>query len=468
MSDNEFVWKIKAVDETGKGYKQAEEGFRGFLKRLKTVKREESASGERAFESDLKRGPEGWAELVFGAKASMLGALGEQVAAGTERFASMATQYRMGKATGGQLLEGGISSIPILGDFWRAGRNIREAITGESAYDDLAQRAQGADDDFQEMRKKFFLAMYQDRRSMQEKIYASTAALNISAESGQGFQQRIDELNEHERALRAAAEKDREDTTRNIYAQAGAAQAKLNPQIADLQSAVAIHAEDWRAHQFGFNGPLGNWKEEQESLEDRLHDLGRQRDRLATDAGRAVDKATQDRLTDLNLQIGTVENQKANAEWERQFGAMTFAGGVADRVGGLGPQNAASRKALYQIGLMTWGTGMRRQLENLGYGSDKSDILSQYLTLAADPMVMQRAIGGGPAPLALPGVEALAPGGVGLAAGAREAAFVRNEQFNTAGGATSQRMAQLLQEILDVLKDNKTNTQAQLFNAGSN
>jgi hypothetical protein len=147
---------------------------------------------------------------------------------------------------------------------------------------------------------------------------------------------------------------------------------------------------------------------------------------------------------------------------------MTFAGGVADRVGGLGPQNAASRKALYQIGLMTWGTGMRRQLENLGYGSDKSDILSQYLTLAADPMVMQRAIGGGPAPLALPGVEALAPGGVGLAAGAREAAFVRNEQFNTAGGATSQRMAQLLQEILDVLKDNKTNTQAQLFNAGSN
>lgn len=96
------------------------DGGKGFLKGLNAELGKKSMLGQIT-------------KLAMGggaiAGASMLG---RELAGSTKELADLADQMRENKMTTGEFTEKIAGSIPVLGNFWQAGRNIRELITGEA------------------------------------------------------------------------------------------------------------------------------------------------------------------------------------------------------------------------------------------------------------------------------------------------------------------------------------------------
>lgn len=70
---------------------------------------------------------------VGGGVVAGLTVAGQQLSALTGKAVQLSDAFREGRITAGEMTESLARSIPILGGFWEAGRNIRELMTGEEA-----------------------------------------------------------------------------------------------------------------------------------------------------------------------------------------------------------------------------------------------------------------------------------------------------------------------------------------------
>ncbi len=73
-------------------------------------------------------------KMAMGGGAVMgLSMAGNELSSLTKNMVEMKDAFKEGKISGGEFAEKIASSIPVLGKFWEAGRNIREILTGEEA-----------------------------------------------------------------------------------------------------------------------------------------------------------------------------------------------------------------------------------------------------------------------------------------------------------------------------------------------
>jgi hypothetical protein len=136
--DREINYKIKATDESGKGFSSAKREAEGFFGWLKQQQREKTASGERAFERMLSRGGAGVADTLadavgVGVPAMITQIVGEKLRDFTGKMVEMRDQLAEGKMDGMQGFHQVMGDVPIIGPAWGAGQNIHELLTGEKA-----------------------------------------------------------------------------------------------------------------------------------------------------------------------------------------------------------------------------------------------------------------------------------------------------------------------------------------------
>ena len=129
-----------------KAEKQVAEGAR----QMKAGVENENAQAARSVESQWKqtlgnlKGDFGKSstlgqtmKLLAGGGAIMgISMVGSQLNAATKTMEELVTAFRMGKATAGEFTEKLLGSLPVLGQFWEAGRNIREMLLGEAAAEE--------------------------------------------------------------------------------------------------------------------------------------------------------------------------------------------------------------------------------------------------------------------------------------------------------------------------------------------
>lgn len=85
-----------------------------------------------------------------------------------EAAEKMSVQFRLGKASGGELFEKIAEGIPIIGDFITAGRGIHEAITGEKAYTEVLKQQTEEQEKRTQAIKDFTSAMKQLARTQDD------------------------------------------------------------------------------------------------------------------------------------------------------------------------------------------------------------------------------------------------------------------------------------------------------------
>jgi hypothetical protein len=122
----------KIADETGQGF------YSSLTQSIRSMKRENATSGEKALENVLGGGSQAIAGTVadaLGAGAAVIGInfFAEAIKTAAENATKLRAELASGDANMGDLVEKAISSIPVLGEVWQAGRAVREFFTGEKA-----------------------------------------------------------------------------------------------------------------------------------------------------------------------------------------------------------------------------------------------------------------------------------------------------------------------------------------------
>lgn len=118
----------KAIDQVQKDFQEAVPKVEASSSKIKDALKSIKAEGGRG--SSIGQ----LGQLLRGAGAvAGITILTRELAAATGKAADLATQLRLGKISGGEFAEQMAASVPILGQAWQAGRNIREIITGENA-----------------------------------------------------------------------------------------------------------------------------------------------------------------------------------------------------------------------------------------------------------------------------------------------------------------------------------------------
>lgn len=441
MADNEKTqtWRLRVVDESGKGYQQAEQGFKGFLRRIKTAQREEAASGERSFERILKQGPEGWGKLIGldGVKAAAITIGAEHLARSTGTIREAMTRYRTGQATGGQLFEEAMGGLPFgIGAGWQAGRNIREFFTGEEASGERATEQYGAQSSLMKNRMDYLKYLRDDRRKMQDAIYNSQFIRDITRMDGRTYEQHGLSLDKEEKDLRESVE-------RAVTAKREEVGLKAKGSLDEAGRLVGLAEERYnKAYSFGEEGMAGM------SLTARRAELKKLEDSIAEDK-KTAEAAVRG---EYSSKFETIAAKRANLERDTTTGMFGFSAALAGQISGAVPDSAEGRRLRYRIGLMQQRDSLTNAARALGpKGEQLQGVIDKFSMLQGTSAYEDLAIGAGPGPLSLPGATGAPSGYRGLAVAAQASAAV---QANTFSSAQQNEMNNLLRQILIALKGN--------------
>ena len=81
-------------------------------------------------------------ELAVGGGAlRVISHLGREIEGMAKKIADVNAQIKAGTADSGDMFEAIAGGLPVIGEFWKAGREIREAFTGDKAEIDEANKA---------------------------------------------------------------------------------------------------------------------------------------------------------------------------------------------------------------------------------------------------------------------------------------------------------------------------------------
>ncbi len=100
--------------------------------KAKMLRKEESASGERALEKMIGQGPEGLARaLGVGLPVFAIDMAGKALGKVGEKMEEVRRNFVMGKEDARAMWASVMEGVPVFGEVFSAGENIREAFTGE-------------------------------------------------------------------------------------------------------------------------------------------------------------------------------------------------------------------------------------------------------------------------------------------------------------------------------------------------
>jgi hypothetical protein len=128
----------KVAKEASRGTPPPDRGFLGNLAaQAKAVKKEAKASGELALEKSLRSGGSITDFALRSAGAGLAGValelVGKNLAEGTKRAIELRKEFREGKISAGEMIEGIAAGVPVFGEWFQAGLNIHEILTGNKA-----------------------------------------------------------------------------------------------------------------------------------------------------------------------------------------------------------------------------------------------------------------------------------------------------------------------------------------------
>lgn len=419
---DDIVYKLKVKDESASG-------FSSYLRNLRATNKEASVSGERAFESAIKSGPEGLLKLAgVGLGGAIIQSVVGQLKAATSSIRDNITGLRTGTATRGDVLESTLSELPFgIGEGWDLGRNIRELFTGEDAKQQIEDTQNQLKSTIQASRTQTIRALLEDHRQIAEKIYQTG-----DYQSSGGTQSLAAKIHAAEYSSDSDIRASKEAINKQFSVQEDAA-GKL---VSDAQG--RIRNELVRLGSYEDHNPLSPpgllaARQDKRAAEAEIA-------RIEEDKKSATNTAAQERKALLQNQIAALN---LDAKYEG-YGAL---GGIGGRLAALNNGGSVESRTLnYQIQNQLSGDELTRQLTALGpQGAAALPILQQYLKLANSPSQLALA-GGALGPISLPGESSLPTSYTGLASNQRAAGEIQRM-----AGGEQKEIASLLRQILTAI-----------------